>query len=299
MRRSSFEPRISMTVALLIINVVAFVVELTVAAQLPLGRIDDYFALSTEGMRHGYVWQLLTFQFMHAGVLHLLGNCLVIFFFGREVEQTLGRKRFLALYLSSGAVGGLLQALVGALAEHFLPPGSPWIVFSNPVVGASAGAMGLVAAYATLFPERSLSILVYFVIPVTMRAKFLLLFSALFTLAGIALPNFAAWKNVAHVAHLGGLLTGVFFIRDVMHWEWPKFNRVRDRAPRRLVRVPSQKSGLWGSDEGVVEEDLSADEFLRREVDPILDKISAHGIQSLTERERRILEAARAKMAKR
>jgi len=65
-----------------------------------------------------------------------------------------------------------------------------------------------------------------------------------------------------------------------------------------LVKVHSQKPG-WGRDKGVVEEDLPPDEFLSKEVDPILDKISAQGIQSLTERERKILETARNKMGKR
>jgi hypothetical protein len=63
------------------------------------------------------------------------------------------------------------------------------------------------------------------------------------------------------------------------------------------VKVHSQKPG-WGQDKMTIEEDLPPDEFLSKEVDPILDKISAQGIQSLTERERKILETARAKMGK-
>jgi len=68
---------------------------------------------------------------------------------------------------------------------------------------------------------------------------------------------------------------------------------------RRLIRVPAQKPDHWTRETPEAEEELSPDEFLRREVDPILDKISAKGIQSLTERERRILEMARTKMGKR
>src|SRR5437879_6255037 len=66
-----------------------------------------------------------------------------------------------------------------------------------------------------------------------------------------------------------------------------------------LVKVPSQKSAFWGRTKNATSEDLPPEEFLSKEVDPILEKISAHGIQSLTDRERRILEAAREKMAKR
>src|SRR5439155_803358 len=165
MRRPSFGPRRSATVTLLLVNVVAFLVQLFLPTFtfLPLSdHFDEYFALSAQGLRHGYVWQLLTFQFMHAGWMHLLGNCLGIFFFGREVEEALGRKSFLTLYFSSGIVGGLFQALAGVLLGGNL---------AAQVVGASAGVFGLTAAFAVLFPERVL--MLFMLIP--MRAKFLLL----------------------------------------------------------------------------------------------------------------------------
>ena len=89
---------------------------------------------------------------MHGGWLHLLLNCWAIYVFGRELEDALGRGRFLALYFASGVIGGLFQALIGVLLGG---------VFAAPVVGASAGAFGLVAAFATLFPERPLMLLLF------------------------------------------------------------------------------------------------------------------------------------------
>lgn len=287
MRQPSFRPTRSATVTLLIINVVAFVVQ-SIRYGYPLLLPEhDYFALSSWGLLHGYVWQLLTFQFMHGGLLHLLLNCWAIYMFGREVEESLGRRSFLTLYFCSGIIGGLFQAL-----GEVLPGGN----FAGPVVGASAGAFGLVAAFAVLYPERPLTLLLFFIIPVNMRAKFLLLFSALIAAFGIAFHT----GNIAHGAHLGGMLTGIVFVRYAIywHWRWPRFTKTGERQPRRLVSVKAQKSGLWGT-KPAVPEDLPPDEFLSKEVDPILDKISAQGIQSLTERERRVLEAARAKMAKR
>jgi hypothetical protein len=94
---------------------------------------------------------------------------------------------------------------------------------------------------------------------------------------GIAFPI----SNIANAAHLGGMLTGIFFARQFIQGRWPRW-----QFPSRSI--PSRKS----------KNDLSTDEFLQTEVDPILDKISAQGIQSLTAREREILEKARAKMAK-
>ncbi len=83
---------------------------------------NGYFALSVEGLRHGFVWQLLTYQFMHGGLLHLLLNCWAIYVFGREVEETLGRNSFLTLYFTSGVIGGLFQALAGVLSGRRTSP---------------------------------------------------------------------------------------------------------------------------------------------------------------------------------
>ena len=164
MRRPSFRPRLSATVLLIIANVVAFFVQSLLYASSSRFRIDDYLPLSLDGLKHGYLWQLLTFQFMHGGLFHLLFNCIAIFVFGRDVEEALGRKPFLTLYFSSGVIGGLVQILAGLLLHG---------PFAERVVGASAGAFGLVAAFALLFPDRIL--LLFFIIPI--RAKYLLLLS--------------------------------------------------------------------------------------------------------------------------
>jgi membrane associated rhomboid family serine protease len=285
MRQPSFRSVWSATVVLLVVNAVAFVAQ-NVFSRFSSFPVNGWFALSIEGLRHGFVWQLLTYQLMHGGWLHLLLNCWAIYVFGREVEETLGRKRFLALYFSSGVIGGLLQALGGVLLGG---------VFAAPVVGASAGAFGLVAAFAVLYPERPLTLLLFFIIPVNLRAKFLLLFSALLAVFGILFPM----DNIAHAAHLGGMLTGIVFVRYVIHWhwQWPRLPRTRTQPLRPLVRVLPETAVRRSPSRIVVSEDLPAEEFLTKEVDPILDKISAHGIQSLTERERRILETAREKMA--
>jgi membrane associated rhomboid family serine protease len=287
MRRPAFRLRWSATVLLLVVNVVAFILQ-NVLYRFSNFPTDDYFALSVEGLRHGFVWQLLTFQLMHGGILHLLLNCWAIYVFGREVEETLGRNSFLTLYFTSGVIGGLFQALAGVLLGG---------TFAAPVVGASAGAFGLVAAFAALYPERPLMLLLFFIIPVNMRAKFLLLFSALLTVFGLVFPM----DNIAHAAHLGGMITGLVFVRYAIHWHWhwPRLQRPQSQPVRPLVHAQRRTSAPWSQKQEGVDEDLPPDEFLSKAVDPILDKISAHGIQSLTERERRILETAREKMVRR
>ena len=299
MRQRSFGGRPSATVMLLIANVVAFVIQCVVCGYPP--TFDrSLLALSWDGLRHGYVWELLTFQFMHGGLLHLLCNGFTIYFFGRALEEDLGQRKFLALYFASGTIGGLFQALADVLASSLLPPEAA-VWFTGPTIGASAGAFGLVAAFAVLYPERPLTFFLFFVIPINIRAKFLLWFSGLIALFGLAFPA-AAFKamgsNVANAAHLGGMVTGIFFVLYALNWDWtwPSFTRRRS-APRSLAGVPASKSSLWGRNQP--KESVPPEDFLAQEVDPILDKISAHGIQSLTERERRILQTARDRMAKR
>jgi membrane associated rhomboid family serine protease len=279
-------PRMSFTIWLLVVNAAVFLVECAVYGyplRIPFG---DYFALSVEGLRHGYVWQLLTFQFMHAGLLHILLNCWVIYVFGRVIEETLGWKKFLTLFLTSGVIGGLFQMLAAVLWPEY---------FGGPVVGASAGAFGLVAAFAMLFPDRELTLLLFFVLPLRLTAKMLLILSAVVAGAGIIFPM----NHIANAAHLGGMLTGLIFVRLLVQTpRLPWRFGARGAAARKFVSVRAAKSGSWHSSAGEPGEEQTTDEFVKSEVDPILDKISAQGIQSLTERERKVLEKARARMSK-
>lgn len=282
MRESSYRSGPSHAVILLVANICAFIVQLVVGyySNFPILR---YLALSPNGLAHGYIWQLFTFQFLHGGWLHVLLNCWVIYAFGRELEYQLGRKAFWTLYLSSGVFGGLLQVALG-----FSFGG----VFSAPVVGASAGVFGLIAAYATISPERPITLLLFLIIPVSLRAKYLLLFSGIIAIVGVLVPG----DNIAHAAHLGGMAAGIFFARKGFPWQW-NLPRLHRRRP--VLRVHSEKPTGWTRGPTLDPDDLPPEEFLSREVDPILEKISAQGIQSLTERERRILEKARSKMARR
>ena len=233
-------------------------------------------------MGHGYLWQLLTFQFLHGGPLHICFNCLTLNMFGRAVESELGIKRYLLLYLTSGIFGGLLHIFAA-----FMWPG----YFNIPVVGASAGIFGVVAAFAMLFPDQPL----LFMFVIQMRARTLLWVELVITALGIAFPTseFIAslFGNTAHTAHFGGILTGLAFIR-LYESGWSPFQARRSNRP--TFTAPP-----WARSKSETPAPSRPEEFISREVDPILDKISAHGMQSLTEQERKTLEAARAKMAKR
>jgi membrane associated rhomboid family serine protease len=246
----------------------------------------DYFALSPQGLAHGYVWQLLTFQFLHAGIAHLFFNGFALWSFGRFVEERLGKAQFITLYFLSGVAGGLLQCLMGVL----LPT-----MCGGSTIGASAGVFGVVAAFSLLEPDAP--VLLFFLVP--MRAINLLYIS-------IGLSVVLIFVNssppVANAAHLGGIFFGVFYVRRGMSWLHGlagrnPFQRRANHEP--MWRATSPKPVKPRRPKPAEPADLPSEEFISQEVDPILDKISAHGIQSLTERERQILQAARSKMSRR
>jgi membrane associated rhomboid family serine protease len=243
----------------------------------------QYLALSKAAIVKGYLWELLTFQFVHAGFLHVFFNCLALFFLGRALETSLSPKHWLRIYLGAGIAGGLLHALGNIVAPYNFP---------SPVVGASAGVCGLLAAFSYLYPQQE--IYLWFVL--RFPARFFFILSVILSTFFILVPEGGRDMGMAHGAHLGGLLFGYAYARWFIHYDWRLPALRLFRRPK--VFVHTRHAANWPQAKQVKTE-LPSDEFISREVDPILDKISAHGIQSLTERERKILEAARAKMARR
>jgi hypothetical protein len=138
-------------------------------------------------------------------------------------------------------------------------------------------------------------------IPIHIRVVYLFWFVLFISFFGTLVP----FDTTAQAAHLGGLLTGVAFIRWGQNatqalTEWnPLQRKMRREKMLTAATVQPVVSALRRKPRIVDAQELPPAEFISQEVDPILDKISAHGIQSLTERERQILQAARAKMSKR
>jgi membrane associated rhomboid family serine protease len=126
-------------------------------------------------------------------------NLLFLHSIGPVIETTLGRWRFLLLYLFSGSVGGVLHVL----GAWMMPD-----AFGRPVVGASAGLSGLLAALGALYAERRLRVLLFFVIPLEIRAKHILLTGILASAVGAVV----AVGPIAHLAHLGGFIGGLAWL---------------------------------------------------------------------------------------
>jgi membrane associated rhomboid family serine protease len=285
--READAPRFySATIILIAINVAVFILQ-EIDRTYIHSFVESYCMLSPAGLAHGYVWQLFTFQFMHADLLHIALNMLGLFFLGRAVEDLIGTRRFLQAYFLSGTLGGIFQVLLGFIV------GGPFLL---PVVGASAGVFGITGVFGTLQPEATI---LFNFIP--MRAKYLVLFSAIIAGFYVLVPSPSSW-GVAHAAHFAGIAVGIAYVKWFLNNEWSfarfRFRVRREPRPRELVTMPA--GSFWKKPKPMSpDEAIPSGDFISKEVDPILDKIHAHGLQSLTDRERRILEAARAKMSRR
>jgi membrane associated rhomboid family serine protease len=277
----SAHSRWSPSVVLMVVLTAAFAIQCIndVYIQSP---VEEWLALTPFALSKGYVWQLLTFQFLHLSLWHLVGNLIMLWFFGRLVEDVLGTRRFLIAYFGGGVIGGLLQCALMLLFPQHFPPFT---------YGASAGIAGIFAIFCRL--QSDSEIRWNFILPI--RADVLLWITAAISLFFTIVPS-ARGGFIAHAAHLGGILTGVLWVKLGWHhhyiqlpWEnW--FRHDKSSQARQMVESNKRENKFDNS---------SADEFLQNEVDPILEKISAKGIQSLTDRERTTLEKARDKMAKR
>jgi membrane associated rhomboid family serine protease len=201
-REISERLRCPATLAILAANGLVFVAQMTARHFFSAYWFDEHFALSLDGLKSGEFWQVLTFQFVHANWAHLFLNAWAIFMFGPIIEQAWGRMRMLSLYFCSGAAGGLLQIAGGLFATE---------QFGGAVIGASAGAFGLVAAFVVLYPKEIFLILPLFI---KIRARTFLWLSIAFALVGTFLP-FGSIAHLAHLAHLGGIGAGWIIARSI------------------------------------------------------------------------------------
>jgi membrane associated rhomboid family serine protease len=231
-----------------------YLVQLLFGRSLP---IVELFALDTA--RPLELWRYATYAFLHGGVFHLLFNALALWMFGSEVEERLGTPRFAAFCAVTGVGAALSVVAVDRLLGR-----------ESLVLGASGIVFGLLLAYGLFFAERVITLLVFFVLPVSLKAKhFVVVFGVVELLFGMA-----GGTRVAHFAHLGGMLFGWLYLRA-------------PRIPRAgLPRRPGGPGLLAGLRERLAVFTRARDD---RRMDALLQKVNDRGIASLTDAEKKFL----------
>lgn len=241
--------------SLLIANIAVFFAQELL--RLPL---REWFALWPDAFMHGRIWQLFTYMFLHGGAMHLFFNMLILYMLGPETERGMGRRHFLIMYLSSGVLGGL-----------------GWVLLTSghvPCVGASGAVFGIIGAFGTLYAQRVITVLVFFILPVTTRAWIM---AASLGAIELLFVIFQREGTVAHGVHVAGGLAGSLYALIVF----------RPEVARRLFRFRFRRRPRLTVLEGGGGEAPD-----HREVDRILDKIAREGMSSLSRQERDLLGRA-------
>ena len=211
-------------------------------------------------------WTPLTYMFLHGGFGHLFWNMLFLFFFGPQLESKWGSREFIRYYLVCG---------LGGVALSFL-------FVSYSIIGASAAVYGIMLAFAMAWPDAP--IYVWGIFPV--KAKWLVGFFILITFTN---AFGGAGGGVAHFAHLGGFAAGFLYLKT----DWRASQAIQSMGKaaraRRFAIVPREEREAAASDQRPRSDDASEKKALDA-IDRVLDKISAEGMGSLTEQERKLLD---------
>jgi membrane associated rhomboid family serine protease len=238
-------------------------------------------ALIPDLLFHGRVWTLLTYTLLHANTLHLVANGLTIFFMGRETLSLLGNKRFGWFCAAAAAGGGVLWLLVN---------------FRNPdsaLIGASSISLALLILFACFYPDNKITVLLFFIIPISIRPKYVAFAAVALDLFGLLfyeIPGRPSGFAVAYSAHIGGMLValGYYFLIHKRAWrrddpdtpgmlpEW-----LQKKKKPGAIAAPKYKVNITSRDD------------LKAELDRILDKINSQGFASLTDEEKRTLDSAK------
>ncbi len=193
--------------------------------------LQTLFALYVAGaVQSLYVWQLFTYMFMHAGLLHLLFNMLTLWMFGTNLEQDWGTRRFLKYYFYCGLAAG-----VCVLAGNFLVH-QPYV----PTVGASGAIFGVLVAFGVCYPNQT--VLMNFLFPI--KAKYLVMIYAGIELLLTFGPN----TGVSTVAHLGGMAFGYLYLKGRLpHLSMPDiggvYRQYKLQRAKRKFQVYMRKHG--------------------------------------------------------
>lgn len=259
---------------LIVANLVVFLLQLTIFVS--PGLVPTFGFAPLEALARP--WTAVTYLFLHANFLHLAFNLLALFVFGPPVEERMGGGSFLAYYVLCGLGGALFSFALARIFQQL-----------QPVIGASAAVYGVVLAFAWAWPDQPISV---FPFPEPIAAKWLVTFYVAIALV-LALVNlFGPSDGVAHLAHLGGFASGFVYLKAT-DWRLARAERQLRRATEPSVLVhPGRAARASAAPKPRPTERDPA----HAEIDRVLDKISARGIESLTPAERRFLTEMSRKM---
>ena len=275
--------------AIIAINVIVMFVQMTAVNYADMA---SWFGFDTSALP-GRWWTAVTYMFVHAGIWHLAANMYALYVFGPRLEHAWGSRKFVWFYLICG-LGGVMFELL--------------FIRSAGLVGASAGVFGVMTAYAMQWPDEEVYLL--FVLPMRVRTLVVALFVFNMVLGLLGSGGAVGdGSNVAYFAHVGGIAAAYFYVRMSLSTGMDQVRQKvanlpdADEPPRAIPRnLPRRERGdevddIVAKSKAIVAKRVTSlspssrrREARAEELNRVLDKISQHGIESLTSDERRVLE---------
>ena len=295
----------TVTKNLLLVNIIAFVA--TWLLQIRGIDLNDVCGLHYFMAADFHPWQLVTYMFLHSGFMHILFNMFALWMFGVVIENVWGPRKFLFYYISCGIGAGLMQELAQFCSFYLtISSQDPSVTFSElfvigqqlsmqlngwTTIGASGAVYAILLAFGMIFPNERIFI---FPLPIPIKAKWFVMFY-------VAIELFSALgssgDNVAHMAHLGGMLFGFLMIRYWNNHPTAGYGRNKghqffENLKENFERRKGAKMNVHKGCAATREDDLNYNERKRQnqeEIDRILDKIRRSGYDSLTKEEKQKL----------
>ena len=255
---------------LIVINVIVFL-----AAKILPESVVNGLLLTPQGVRSGRIYQLVTAGFLHLEFFHLFFNMWGLYLFGGLVAPHIGGRRFLWLYLIGAVSGNLLYLLLN------------WNAVGG-LLGASGAVFAVMVAAALFEPNRQFII---FPLPIPMKTRTLVV---CYTILEVILLSSGRMDGIAHLAHLGGAIGGYLYLKLTCgnRFAWDPFRRrPAGWQPQFRGGSPEPPPGTGAGNAARPGGPVGA-----RELDALLDKVSRHGINSLSEYELSRLRQAREEM---
>ena len=296
----------TVTKNLLIINILCFLAMIALG-QLGIADLNNICGLHFFLASDFHLYQLVTYMFMHGGWEHIILNMFMLWMFGAVMERVWGPKRFIIYYLFCGIGAGLMQE-IAQFVQFYIIASEAGVGFSSlmqvaaandaalgqwTTVGASGAIYALLLAFGMMFPDEKMFIIP---IPIPIKAKWMVIGSiAVELFSALASPG----SQVAHLAHLGGMIFGFFLIRYWQKHPYDNsfdggrqfFNNLRNRWDANRVKHGERTS--WDEELGGFRSGKShqspSSEATQEEIDRILDKIRKSGYDSLTREEKQTL----------
>ncbi len=291
--RSEFNKPNNTLVQLILVNTVIFLTVLLMYIIFNMSQRPEYYVFAVRQLAlpasvNEFLhrpWTLVTYFFSHEDIWHILSNMLFLYWFGRLVDEYLGSRRLVSLYIVGGLAGGLTYMLIYNLVPYFQPA-----LANAQLIGASAAAFSVAVGAATLLPNYTFHLLL--IGPV--RIKYIAFFFIILSLAQSVGQNAGG-----NLAHLGGALTGFLFIKLLqngtdlgrpVYWVMDGWQGLFRKKPAVKVsykqRSSAQATSTYAS-AGASSATVSIPD--QDEIDAILDKISRSGYESLTREEKQKL----------